>query len=381
MQLRRTTGIWLGLGLAAACGSSKSGGNNDVTVLTGDDGGSSGGESGDEGGTPGASGSSGGATSSGSSGGASHAEGGTGGSSGADAQAEAATGSGGLEAGTLLDGDGGTCATLTGLTANQTEAEQIVDQTRAAMGSPCATMVATLNTSSTKHCTYYATNYASGGASSACIADAHVEVSTCTDYVAAQFYDRETAAGYTGSPDAEDMAFEDNGTQALDEWINSVWHRTPILDPWTRDYGYGSATMCDTMDFGVGASAPSDLIVTYPYNGQTGVPTSFNGAEEGPTPPVPPNGWPSGYPVHVYIAGLNAEPTVTTTVTTHEFSVVGGAQLAHQWITPSTPNAVLFDSVVLYGNDPLTANTTYLVHVAGTRSGATFDVNITFTTQ
>ena len=60
---------------------------------------------------------------------------------------------------------------------------------------------------------------------------------------------------------------------------------------------------------------------------------------------------------------------------------MGGAQLDHQWITPSTPNAVLFDSVVLYGNEPLTANTTYLVHVAGTRSGAAFDVNITFTTQ
>jgi hypothetical protein len=379
VELRRTTGIWLGLGLAAACGSSKSGDNNDFTVPTGNDGGgTSGGASGDEGGASSGSSSSGGASSSGSSsGGASHAEGGAGGSNGADAQGAAATGGGGLEAGTLLDGDGGTCATLTGLTANQTEAQQIVSQTRAAMGSPCATMVAALNTSSTKHCAYYAANLNNA----TCIADAHVEVSTCTDYVAAQFNDRETAAGYTGSPDAEDMAFEDNGTQALDEWINSVWHRTPILDPWTRDYGYGSATMCDTMDFGVGASAPDDLIITYPYDGQTGVPTSFNGAEEGPTPPVPPDGWPSGYPVHVYISGLNAEPTVTTTVTTHEFSVVGGAQLAHQWITPSTPNAVLFDSVVLYGNDPLTANTTYLVHVAGTRSGAAFDVNVTFTTQ
>jgi hypothetical protein len=164
----------------------------------------------------------------------------------------------------------------------------------------------------------------------------------------------------------------------LTEWINSVWHRTPILDPWTRDYGYGSATMCDTMDFGLGASAPSDLIVTYPYNGQTGVPTSFNGAEEGPEPPEPPAGWPSGYPMHVFIKGMSQG----TTITTHEFSVVGGAQLAHQWITPTTPNAVLFDSVVLYGNEPLTASTTYLVHVAGTGAGgAAVDVNVTFTTQ
>jgi uncharacterized protein YkwD len=372
MALRRTTWIFLGLGLAVACGSaSKSDGTPPLTTQSDDDGGSSGGQSSDDGGGSG--------SSSGSSGGSDggpaaspHVDSGAG---SADAKSEAATApTGGAEAGTILDGDGGTCATLSGLTTNQSQALQIVNQTRAAMGSPCATMVAALNTSATDHCNYYAANINNA----TCIADPHVEVSTCTDYVAAQFYDRETAAGYTGSPSAEDMAFDDSGTASLDEWINSVWHRTPILDPWTRDYGYGSATMCDTMDFGVGASAPSDLIVTYPYDGQTGVPTSFNGAEEGPTPPEPPAGWPSGYPVHVFIQGMNQG----TTITTHEFSVVGGAQLAHQWITPSTPNAVLYDAVVLYGNAPLTANTTYLVHVAGTGvGGAPVDVNITFTTQ
>jgi hypothetical protein len=253
-------------------------------------------------------------------------------------------------------------------------------------------MVADLNTSSTKHCQYYAAN----ATSSTCIADPHVEVSSCTDYVAAQFYTRETDANYTGSPSFEDMAFQDDATQALAEWINSVWHRTPILDPWSRDYGYGSEPVtgastgpgCDTMDFGVGASSPSDLIVTYPYNGQTGVPTSFNGAQEGPTPPVPPAGWPSGYPVHIYLDGVNPpisgdpHPPPMATITTHEFSVMGGAELDHQWLTPTAYPDSLLDAVILYANAPLTANTTYLVHVAGTTaSGGTLDVNVTFTTE
>ncbi len=377
MKLRRATGIWLSLGLAAACGSSSKSPGGDFTETPDGDinsGSSSGGGSTPEGGTPGGpSDATTGSTTptTGVEGGTTYAEGGAG---APDAKPEAAPATGPQEAGTILDGNGGTCPTPSGLTANQTEALTIVNQTRAAIGSPCATMVATLNTSATDHCNYYAANLSS----STCIADAHVEVSGCTDYVAAQFYTRETDAGYTGSPSAEDMAFDDDGTAALGQWINSVWHRTPILSPWTRDYGYGSATMCDTMDFGVGATAPSDLIVTYPYDGQTGVPTSFAGNEEGPAPPMPPNGWPSGYPVHVFIQGMN----LGTTITTHEFSVVGGAQLAHQWVTPETPNAVLEDAVVLYGNEPLTANTTYLVHVAGTGAGgAAVDVNITFTTE
>jgi hypothetical protein len=237
-------------------------------------------------------------------------------------------------------------------------------------------MVPALNTSASKHCAYYAANQPP--ASATCVADPHVEVAGCADFVAAQFNVRETDAGYMGNPNSETMAFDDSGTVSVQQWIDSVWHRAPVLSPWTRDLGYGAATACDTMDFGVGAASPTDLIVTYPYQGQTGVPTSFNGAQEGPTPPAPPAGWPSGYPVHVYV---NAN-SLGTTITTHEFSVDGGALLAHQWVTPQTPNAVLQDAVVLYANSPLTASTRYRVHVAGTgANGAAVDVNFTFTTK
>jgi uncharacterized protein YkwD len=286
------------------------------------------------------------------------------------------------DTGLVLAGDaGGSCPAPAGVTTQQTSALQIVNQTRAAMGSPCATMVPTLNTSSTKHCTYYAAN----ASNMMCVSNAHVEVSGCTDFVAANFGTRATDAGYTGQPSSEVMAFDDNPTAALAQWLGSVYHRTPLLDPWARDLGYGSATGCDTMDFGVGAggTTSASLVVSYPYDAQTGVPTSFDGSREGPTPPVPPNGWPSGYPVHVFMRGT------TITVTTDEFGVDGGAQLAHQEMTPQTSSGYLQDAVVLYGNAPLTAKTTYRVHLAGTAqsqsftgtSSTPFDVNFTFTTM
>jgi hypothetical protein len=274
------------------------------------------------------------------------------------------------------------CPAPAGITSQQTTALQIINQTRAAMGSPCATMITTLNTSATNHCTYYAAN----ASNQSCVSNAHVEVSGCTSFVAANFDAREKAAGYTGQAASEVMAFDNNPTAALGQWIGSIYHRTPVLDPWTRDFGYGAATGCDTIDFGVGAgsSTSGNLVVSYPYDGQTGVARSFNGQQEIPTPPVPPNGWPSGLPVHVYMQASSI------TLTTDEFGVDGGAQLAHQNMTPQTSQGYLRNALVLYANAPLTAQTKYRVHVAGTRqvqsftgmtTSAPFDVSFAFTTM
>lgn len=302
----------------------------------------------------------------------------------ADAQAVVGGDSGGL----VGAGDAGTCPAPAGVDSQQTTALQIINQTRASMGSPCATMVQDLNTSATKHCQYYAANVSM----MSCVSDPHVEVQSCTDYVAANFGDRETAAGYTCQPSitqsceaSEVMAFDDNPTLALGQWIGSIYHRTPVLDPRTRDFGYGNATGCDTIDFGEGAGSTTaaDVIVSYPYDGQTGVALSFDGALESPTPPVPPSGWPSALPVTIFMQATSI------TLTTDEFGVDGGAQLAHQVMTPQSAQGYLSNALVLYGNAPLTSQTKYRVHVAGTRqnqgfSGTTsaqFDVNFAFTTM
>jgi hypothetical protein len=256
------------------------------------------------------------------------------------------------------------------------------------MGSPCATEVASLDTSATKHCNYYAAN----ASNKTCVADPHTEVSTCTDFVAANFDDRESMAGYKCTPGtnqncgaSEVMAFDDDPTAALGQWIGSIYHRTPLLDPRMRDFGYGNDKQCDTIDLGEGAGSttPADVIVSYPYDGQTGVGRSFNGAQESPTPPVPPSGWPSALPITIFMLASNV------TLTTDEFGIDGGAQLAHQVMTPQSAGGYLANALVLYGNAPLATKTTYGVHVAGTRmvtgfrtsTTANFDVSFAFTTQ
>jgi hypothetical protein len=203
----------------------------------------------------------------------------------------------------------------------------------------------------------------------------HVEVSGCTGFVAAQFWDREKAAGYSGSAVFEDMAFFGNGASAVQIWIDSVWHRTPILSPWVMDFGYGGLPGCDTTDFGNGASSPADLVVSYPYAGQTGVPTSFGG-NEGPTPPAPPGGFPSGYPITVFLKGGS--------ITSHELFVDGtSTPIPHVFIAPGDAAAMglLQNDYVLYANKPLTAQTTYRVKITGTNGAGPVMLDWTFTTQ
>jgi len=258
------------------------------------------------------------------------------------------------------------------VSANAAAAYTLENATRTAMGIPCATMVTTINTAAGRHCAYYAANRAIA----MCVANAHVEVTPgCPMFVAAQFFDRMRAAGYTGSPASEDMSFLNNGAGATQQWIDSVWHRTPVLSPWVRDIGYGSAAGCDTMDFGVGTATSANVVATYPYANQINVPTSFDGRFEGPMPPAPPTGWPSGYPVHIYLRG---------TVTAHTLTLDGSATpIAHVWLFPGDPRAMglLRYEYVMYADRPLTARTRYRVQIAGTNGAGAVNLNYVFTTR
>lgn len=258
--------------------------------------------------------------------------------------------------------------------ANAVLAYNLTNSTRQAMGLRCQTMIETINRGAQNHCNYYAANRSI----SMCVSNPHNEVMAgCAMFTGVGFSDRMRAAGYTGSPSFEVMAFVNNGTAATQMWIDSIWHRTPVLSPWTLDMGYGSAAGCDTIDYGVGAggSVPASTIATYPYNRQTNVPVSFSG-NEGPPPPPPPMGWPSGYPITIYFRG---------TIATHTLTVDGSAtDIPHVWLAPGSAPAMglLRNEFVMYANRPLTARTTYRVHATGmaTGGGAT-TIDFVFTTR
>jgi hypothetical protein len=212
-----------------------------------------------------------------------------------------------------------------------------------------------------------------------CIANPHLEVMGCAGFAGATPGDRMEAAGYTSSGGGEVMAFVNDAQGSVDTWVNSIWHRVPILDPWTTHVGYGSSARCDTIDFGRGTPAPSNTVVVYPYDGQTNIPVSFNGANEGPMPPQPATGWPSSAPISVYAQKI--------AVTEHVLTKDGDATpVEHVWLD-STAEIVaqdmrrsLMNVAFMYGNLPFEANTKYRVKVAGTYGGGPLMKEWTFTT-
>jgi hypothetical protein len=247
-----------------------------------------------------------------------------------------------------------------GSSAGAIAALETSNDARLAMGVPCVEMIAEINQAAQNHCDYYAM----GG--SGCQMG-HSEDEDCPGFTGVRFDERMRAAGYTGSPAFENMAFTNDGTRAVQMWIDSVWHRTPVLSPWVRHAGYGGATGCDTMDYGRGPSTPADVTAVWPYANQTNVPTSFDGRYEGPMPPAPPTGWPSGYPITIYVNG---------SLTTHTLTVDGDSTpIDHVWITPAD-SSLLRTEFVMYAHSPLQSGTTYRVHVSGS-----VDLEWTFTTR
>jgi hypothetical protein len=241
---------------------------------------------------------------------------------------------------------------------------------RLAMGIDCATIALPLCQSAQSHCDYYTQNQGT-----MCEASSpHDEIEGCPGFTGAGLGDRFKAAGYTlRQSGSECMAFLDDPASAVMTFVNSVYHRSPVLDPWMRDFGYGNSTGCDTIDFGTGTMSASTIAAFYPYADQTGVPTSFDGSREGPTPPVPPSGWPSGYPVTLYAQKF--------TVDTHTITLDGDDTLiAHEWLDSSNDQDLTSYEKVLYTDAPLMANTTYHVIISGSLNGTAKSFDWKFTT-
>jgi uncharacterized protein YkwD len=267
-------------------------------------------------------------------------------------------------------------AASSGAPANAVTAWQLVNETRVAAGAGCMNLVTDLVTSAQAYCTYEATN----AADATCVPEAHTEVMGCTGFTGADVQTREVAAGYPQALAYTEVAtsYGNDPTAAVPSWINTVFHRIPLLDPWTVDMGYGGATGCDAIDIGRGTSAvPTSTVVVFPYDGQTNVPPSWSGLE-GPEPPAPSGGFPSSYPINIYAQGLS--------VTTHVLTQEGDSTpIDHLWLDQSSSQLesglqpYFYDTAFMYGA-PFASDTTYHVQIVGTYSGGTLNEEWSFTT-
>jgi hypothetical protein len=375
-------GLLLAAGVLCACSSS----DNGKDVTTGGGSTAAGGIASNGGGAPGTAGAalgSGGSAAAGAFAGAGPAlNGGSGGAS--TAASGGASGRGGMGGASSALGGGAGAGTgggtpslancpalVAGAPDNAVTAINAVNTIRLAMGVECAKLVLDLDASAKAHCDFYAGNTGNAMCEGGSISP-HNEVTGCTGFTGADPGARVKAAGYVGNGWGEVMAFNDDPLKAVNQWVGSVWHRTPLLSPWWDDMGYGNATKCDVIDLGPGTQSAKTVTAMYPYAGQTNVTRSFNGANEGPVPPAPPTGWPSGLPITLYVRNA-----VTVS---HSIEVMGsGMPLTHQWIDYNQSDNDT-DQLIMYTDAPFAANTTYHVTIAVTISGAAKTFDWTFTT-
>ena len=249
-----------------------------------------------------------------------------------------------------------------GASADQHEARLKVDAFRNLLGLHPINFNAALNQASQAHSTYCSTDatWCPGW---------HQESPGHPGYTGVNFSDRDSAAGYSGGPRFEVMASGLGPDGSIQEWLDTVYHRGPFVTPDMAETGFGHGTGFDTMDFGNSSAADAAYVTNYPIHGQTGVASSWSG-NEGPAPPAPPNGFPSGPVISVIFPVANGVHIVkhdifdkSCTALPH---VAGGADL------PSTGFQMGFlgTSVVLYANAPLTSGSAYTVNVEYTLNGA-----------
>ena len=251
----------------------------------------------------------------------------------------------------------------------------LVNQARLAAGSGCMSYAPALGVSAQGHCDYLAMN-----ASMASCGGGHSQVEGCPGFTGATVQAREIAAGYPRQLAYSEVLFTygDKPALAIPGWLNTPFHRIPLLDPWTTDMGWGGGPGCDIIDVGRGTMpASDDTIAVFPYNGQVDVPVSFNGLES-PAPPEPAGGWPSAYPVSIYAKRLS--------VSEHVITKDGDSQpIEHMWLDATAPEvnaglkAYFTSTAMLYG-PPFEPMTRYRVRIVGTHTAGPFTREWTFTT-
>ncbi len=257
---------------------------------------------------------------------------------------------------------------------SQLEAINRVNWYRKNTGAPLMNMNAASNAACVAHANYW-TLHEKAYQSGKIAGGAHYESSDYSEgFTGKDFGDRMKSAGYSGAPGYEVIAFMDNATAAVDGWVETVYHRIPILSPDAIDGGYGASPTIDVMDFGRKGWPQMDTFILYPWPNQTDVPRSWGGYES-PQPPVPPTGYPSGPVITVIVpSGSPLE------IDTHQLLGPKGKAIDHVW-HPRNSNNFMDATWAMYSNDPLAGNTSYTVILEGSYQSSPWKREWSFTTR
>jgi uncharacterized protein YkwD len=204
----------------------------------------------------------------------------------------------------------------------------------------------------------------------------HKEVGGTPGFTGVSMRDRATTFGYPLASMAEDITHRGTPAGAMSDWVDSVYHRFPIMRPDLDVIGFGAALggglPIDVMDMGYRNEAgdPTQEVL-YPAASQTQVPVAFLGNEL--PDPVPPGGkYPTGYPITI-----NFNPRVSVQV--HEWSVTDdtGQRVDAYTIAPSIADENVY---TILPKSPLKPGVVYHVHVIASIQGRSATRDWGFTT-
>ncbi len=247
---------------------------------------------------------------------------------------------------------------------------EYVNVTRTVAGLPPVALQQNLREAAQSHASFLVAHrdaYAQRGLS------AHVEPADLPGFAGESFVDRVAFFGYEGHAYAEVVAFKPSSVAAGRSWMESLYHRLPMLTPAVNEVGYGQANddvgYANVLEMGVaGEPDLSFHTVRWPVAGAT----AWDGKEV-PQPQTPPGGYPSGPVITLQVTG--ASFVALTAVVS-----VGSTDLASTVLTwPADPNMAP-DAVAVIPHEPLTPLTTYRVEITGTLDDEPFADAWDFTT-
>jgi len=190
----------------------------------------------------------------------------------------------------------------------------------------------------------------------------HREESGGQGYVGDNVLSRAQHFGYPQRSMAEVITHRTDPAAAVSDWIDSVYHRIPLLRADLLELGYGDAYLgpitVQVMDMSYRESA-SGRVIVYPVADQLNVPTAFNGNEI--PDPAPNANYPIGYPITATF-DRNAKVTIGA----FHFRDPSGADLPGVTLPPSTETE---NSFAYLANIPLQPGTTYTADLSYTLNG------------
>lgn len=247
--------------------------------------------------------------------------------------------------------------------SNQTTAIGRANELRTLLGLQPFSPSASLCASASSHATFMRTNRLFG----------HAQQEGLLGFTGVKPIDRAQAFGHQGGL-WEDvaMAFE-TPTGFVDQLFNAPYHRIPFMQPGESQIGIGFDKTFACIDFG---SSSSEGTVVSPSNGQTSVPTSWDGIES-PTPLRIHNvKGPVGY-----VIMLSCFTNANEKLVCDEAALSCGGEKVPFYLNTPENDDHLTNTVLIMPTSTLKPNTTYSVSVrAHTASGMKVDKAWSFTT-